>query len=121
MNKPTRVLIYQWSIIALGLLICVVSISRLQLSEIDLRFLVLTAITIIVGARITIQIPRVKGHISVSDTFVFLAILLFSREAATLLAAAEGLCSSVRFSKKVTTILFNMCVMACSTFLAAVA
>jgi diguanylate cyclase (GGDEF)-like protein/PAS domain S-box-containing protein len=118
MNTPTRVRIYQWTIIALGLLICLVSISRLRLSEIDLRFLLLTAITVIVGARITIQIPRVRGLVSVSDTFVFLAILLFSREAATLLAAAEGLSSSVRFSKKTVTILFNMCVMACSTFLA---
>lgn len=119
MDTPTRVRIYQWSIIALGVLICLVSISRLHVSEIDLRFLFLTAITVIVGARITIQIPRVRGLVSVSDTFVFLAILLFSREAATLLAAAEGLSSSVRFSKKITTILFNMCVMACSTFLAA--
>jgi diguanylate cyclase (GGDEF)-like protein/PAS domain S-box-containing protein len=118
MNTTTRVRIYQWSVIALGLLICLVSLSRLRLSEIDLRFLLLCAITVIVGARITIQIPRVKGLVSVSDTFVFLAVLLFSREAATLLAAAEGLCSSARFSKKTTTVLFNMCVMACSTFLA---
>lgn len=118
MNTTTRVRIYQWSVIVLGLLVCLVAILRLHPSEIDLRFLLLTAITVIVGARITIQIPRVKGLISVSDTFVFLAILLFSREAAILLAAAEGLSSSVRFSKKITTILFNMCVMACSTFLA---
>ena len=119
MNTSTRVRTYQWSIIALGLLICIVCISRLDVPEIDLRFLLLTAITVIIGARITIQIPRVKGLVSVSDTFVFLAVLLFSREAATLLAAAEGLSSSVRFSKKTTTILFNCCVMACSTFLAA--
>lgn len=119
MNKQPRVRIYQWSIIAFGLLLCLSSITRLDPSEIDLRFLLLTAIAVIVGARITVQIPRVKGLISVSDTFVFLAILLFSREAAILLAAAEGLCSSVRFSKRVTTILFNMSVMACSTFLAA--
>jgi diguanylate cyclase (GGDEF)-like protein/PAS domain S-box-containing protein len=119
MNTPTKIRIYQWSVITLGLLICLLSISRLHLSEIDLRFLLLVAIAVIVTARITIQIPRVKGLISVSDTVVFLAILLFSREAATLLAAAEGLSSSVRFSKKTTTILFNMCVMGCSTFLAA--
>ncbi len=118
MNTSTRVRIYQWSIIAIGLLICLVSVSRLDGSRIDLRFLLLTVMTVIVGARITIQIPRVKGLISVSDTFVFLAILLFSREAAILLAAAEGLCSSVRFSKKATTILFNTGVMACSTFFA---
>lgn len=119
MNQPTRLRIYQWSIIAIGLLICLISIARLPLSEIDLRFLLLVAVAVIVTARITIQIPRVKGLISVSDTIVFLAILLFSREAATLLAAAEGLSSSLRFSKKVNTILFNMCTMACSTFLAA--
>ncbi len=118
MNTSTRARIYQWSIIALGLLICLVSVSRLDGSGIDLRFLLLTAVTVIVGARITIQIPRVKGLISVSDTFVFLAILLFGRESAILLAAAEGLCSSVRFSKKATTILFNTGVMACSTFFA---
>ncbi|HXL82400.1 MAG TPA: EAL domain-containing protein [Pyrinomonadaceae bacterium] len=118
MNTPNKFRVYQWSVIAVGLVICLVSIFRLQPSEIDLRFLLLVAIAVIVTARITIQIPRVKGLISVSDTFVFLAILLFSREAATLLAAAEGLCSSVRFSKKTTTILFNMCVMACSTFFA---
>jgi diguanylate cyclase (GGDEF)-like protein/PAS domain S-box-containing protein len=118
MNTPTKARIYQWSMIALGLLICVGAVSRLDVSKIDLRFLLLTAITIIVGARITIQIPRVKGLISVSDTFIFLAVLLFGREVAILLAAAEGLCSSVRFSKKATTMIFNMCVMACSTFLA---
>src|SRR6266550_8523925 len=104
MNTPTKVRFYQRSVIAVGLLICLFSIFRIHLSEIDLRFLLLVAIAVIVTARITIQIPRVKGLISVSDTLVFLAILLFSREAATLLAAAEGLCSSVRFSKKPTTI-----------------
>jgi len=119
MNSSTRFRVYQWAIIGLGLSICLFSIAHLHTSEIDLRYLLLIGIAVIVTARITIPIPRVKGLISVSDTFVFLAILLFSREAATLLAAGEGLCSSVRFSKKLSTIFFNMCVMACSTFLAA--
>ena len=66
-----------------------------------------------------IRIPRVKGLISVSDTFIFLAVLLFDKNAAVLLAAGEGLCSSIRFSKKFTTVVFNAAVMSCATFLAA--
>jgi diguanylate cyclase (GGDEF)-like protein/PAS domain S-box-containing protein len=108
---------YQWSIIAIGAAISLFSISRLSFDQFNVRFCILALITIGIGSRITIQIPRVEGHISVSDTFVFLAILLFGGEAAILLAAAEALCSSPRFSKKKITFLFNSAVMACSTFL----
>jgi diguanylate cyclase (GGDEF)-like protein/PAS domain S-box-containing protein len=108
---------YQWSIIAIGAAIAVFSISRLSFDQFNVRFCILALITIGIGSRITIQIPRVEGHISVSDTFVFLAILLFGGEAAILLAAAEALCSSPRFSKKKITFLFNSAVMACSTFI----
>ncbi|HKZ80148.1 MAG TPA: EAL domain-containing protein [Pyrinomonadaceae bacterium] len=109
---------YQWTVILVGSLICVLSLQGIIIARIDLRFLFLTFATLAIGSRITIPIPRVKGLISVSDTFIFLAILLFGREAAVLLAASEGLCSSVRFSRKPVTILFNSAVMACSTWLA---
>jgi diguanylate cyclase (GGDEF)-like protein/PAS domain S-box-containing protein len=70
---------------------------------------------LLVGSRITIEIPRAKGHISVSDTFIFLTLLLFGGQAAVLLAALEAVTSSRRFSKKPTVALFNAGVMACST------
>ena len=108
---------YQWSIIALGAAIVLFSTYRLPFERLDLRFLILSLITIGVGSRITIQIPRIEGHISVSDTFVFLAIMLFGGEPAILLASAEAFCSSPRFSKKKITFLFNAAVMACSTFI----
>ena len=84
----------------------------------DIRFLVIAILTLVVGSRINIRIPRVKGFISVSDTFIFLVILLFGKEAGALLAAGEALCSSLRFSKNKTTILFNTAVMGSSTFVA---
>ena len=117
MGKQRYAPTYQWSIIAIGAAISLFSISRLSFDQFNVRFCILALITIGIGSRITIQIPRVEGHISVSDTFVFLAILLFGGEAAILLAAAEALCSSPRFSKKKITFLFNSAVMACSTFL----
>jgi len=115
-QKSTKA--YQWAVILLGGLVCLLSFKGIIVTKIDLRFLFLTLATLAIGSRITIPIPGVRGLISVSDTFIFLAILLFGREAAVLLAAAEGLCSSIRFSRKSITILFNSSVMACSTWLA---
>src|SRR5436190_20893018 len=105
MNSPTKHRVYEWLIIALGLVVCFISIFYLNVSEIDGRFLLLTAVTIIVSAGIRLKIPWVKEPVSVSDTFIFLAVPMFSREAAILLGAAEGLCSSVRTSKKALTLL----------------
>ncbi|MBD0326301.1 MAG: hypothetical protein ICV68_07715, partial [Pyrinomonadaceae bacterium] len=107
---------YQKSVIALGVLVTALSGLLLPVAQLGLGFFILALFTIAVASRITIQIPRVSGHISVSDTFIFLTILLFGCEAAVLLAAVEGFCSSLRFSKKWLTILFNAAVMALSTF-----
>ena len=90
---------------------------HLPLHRLDVRFLLLALATVCIGSRLSIQIPRVKAHISVSDTFIFLTLLLFGGEAAILLATVEALCSSVRISTKAQVHFFNAGVMACSTFL----
>ena len=90
---------------------------HLPLHQLDVRFLLLALATICIGSRLSIQIPRVKAHISVSDTFIFLTLLMFGGEAAILLATVEALCSSVRISTRTQVHLFNVSVMACSTFL----
>jgi diguanylate cyclase (GGDEF)-like protein/PAS domain S-box-containing protein len=108
---------YLWSIVAVGAVAAVFSAKHLPLERIDVRFLFLAVATVMIGPRLSIQIPRVKAHISVSDTFVFLSLLLFGGEAAVLLATAEALCSSLRISHKTQTHLFNAGVMACATSL----
>jgi diguanylate cyclase (GGDEF)-like protein/PAS domain S-box-containing protein len=106
-----------WAIIVLGAATLIFSGVNVTAKQIDIRFLFLSLITICIGSRITIEIPRVKGHISVSDTFIFLSILFFGGEVAILLAATEALCSSFRFSKLRLTIAFNAATAACSTFM----
>lgn len=118
MNSPNKHRAYEWLIIALGLVVCFVSILHLNVSGIDGRFLLLTAVTVVVSTGIRLKIPGVKDPVPVSETFIFLAVLMFSLEGAILLGAAAGLCSALRSSKKALTILFNMAAMACSTFLA---
>lgn len=92
---------------------------RLPFSQLDSRFAALALITVLIGSRITIKIPGARGQISVSDTFIFLAILMVGIEGAVVLAAAEALSSSVRFTKKAKVVFFNVGVMALSTFLTA--
>jgi signal transduction histidine kinase/ActR/RegA family two-component response regulator len=108
---------YMWLIISFGAVASVFSAFNLSLATLDLRFLLLAGITLGLGSRLSIRIPRLSSHISVSDTLIFLTMLLYGGEVAILLAAAEAFCSSLRFSKKALTIMFNPAVMACSTFL----
>lgn len=94
----------------------VFSTLHLTSHQVNVQFLLLALVTIVVGSRLSIPIPRVKAHISVSDTFIFLSILLFGGEAAILLATAEAICGSTRIGTKLRTHLFNASVMACATF-----
>lgn len=95
------------------------SLYRFDPHTSDLRFLVLTLVTVFISSRIGIKIPQANTNITVSDTFLFITMLLYGGEAAVLLAVAEGACSSSRVGKKAITILFNAAVMACSTFCSA--
>jgi diguanylate cyclase (GGDEF)-like protein/PAS domain S-box-containing protein len=108
---------YVWFVVIVGAAALVFSIRHFPVTQIDIRFLVLALATVLVGPRLSIQIPRVKAHISVSDTFIFLTLLMFGGEAAIILATAEAICASVRISKQIRTHLFNAGATVCSTFL----
>jgi signal transduction histidine kinase/CheY-like chemotaxis protein len=106
-----------WSIAALGAVVLLISLRWLHVAQLDLAFLFLALMTVAVSSSVAVRIPYVTGRITVTDTLIFLTMLLYGGEPAVLLAAADGLCSSLRISRKPRTILFNMGVMACSTFL----
>ena len=106
------------AVIAIGFVCLAVTATRLHLEMIfSVHFWFLAAFTIGLGSRVTVQIPRFKSHISVSDTFIFLAILLFNGELAIFLAAIEAFCSAWRFCNQKITVFFNAGAMALSTFL----
>jgi signal transduction histidine kinase len=115
MNKQQFTRPFMWLIVATGFVAILFSAYRLPLARLDVKFLLL-ALMVLVCSRIAVPIPRVSGRITVSDTLIFLTMLLYGGEAAILLAAVEGLCSSVWISKKTITFIFNSAVMACSTF-----
>ncbi len=116
-NKQRMSQPYLWTVIVLGAVASVFTITRLHTSDMGLRFLLIGAVTLAFGSRVYVKIPRVRGQISVSDTFIFLAMLLFGGEAAIVLAAADAFCSSLRITKKKTVMAFNAGVYICSTSL----
>jgi len=102
---------------AAGAAALIFSLRAFPLTHITPPFLLLALATVLVGPRLSIPIPHVRAHISVSDTFIFLALLLFGGEAAIVLATAEAVFSSLRISKKVRIWVFNAGATACSTFI----
>ena len=117
MKRLNKNQFYLWLVVAAGASVVGYTVWHLPLLRLDVRFLLLALATICIGSRLSIQIPRVNAHISVSDTFIFLTLLMFGGEAAILLATVEALCSSVRISTRTRVHLFNVSVMGCSTFL----
>jgi signal transduction histidine kinase/ActR/RegA family two-component response regulator len=106
-----------WLFVALGGAVCLYSSFNLPIQKLDTRFLLLALVTITLSSHICVQIPGITSKISVSDTFIFLTLLLYDGESAILLSAAEALFTTVRFSRKPRTLLFNTANMACATFL----
>jgi diguanylate cyclase (GGDEF)-like protein/PAS domain S-box-containing protein len=107
---------YMWLVVACGASVAAYSAYALSPAVLDLRLLLLTLVTVVIGARIAIQIPRISGQITVADTVIFLTLLVYGGEPAILLAALEGACSSLRISRKPITILFNSAMLAVSMF-----
>jgi len=91
---------FLYTLVAAGVAVVLFSIRRLPIADLDWRFLVLAITTATVASRLTIRIPRVKGEVTVGDTLIFLAILLYDGEAAILLAAADALGSSLRVQQE---------------------
>ncbi len=103
-------------VIGVGVCVLTPAVGMLPAERLDLRFLLLALATVAVSSRVAVRIPQTAGRITVADTFILLALLLYGGEAAALLAAAEGCCSSLRISRKALTVLFNGAVMGCSTY-----
>src|SRR5262249_23335145 len=112
--------LYRRIIVVFGVAALVYAVRVFPTSRIDMRFLLLTVITILVSSRVSVRIPRINANVTVSDTFIFLMMLLYGGQAGMLLSATEGLFAGIRISKRPLTVMFNSAMMVCSTFFMAV-
>ncbi len=103
------------AVIVVGLACVCIAGWAADYSRLDGYLVLLAAFTVAIGPRSTIRIPRFKSHISVSDTFIFLTLLLYGGEFAVILAAVEAATSAWRFCNRKVTVFFNAATLAIST------
>ncbi|HEY6217991.1 MAG TPA: EAL domain-containing protein [Pyrinomonadaceae bacterium] len=108
--------VYMWSIVGVGTALVLYSAVTLPAGIVDGYFLLLTLITAVIGSHIAIRIPRINVNITVEDTFVFIALLLYGSQAAVILGALTGICCALRISRKVRTVAFGSGALACAVF-----
>jgi signal transduction histidine kinase/CheY-like chemotaxis protein len=114
MNRQRFATPFMWLTVAVGTIVCAYSAYYLPTGRLDLLFLLLAVATVITS-HITVPLPGVNGRITVSETFIFLTILLYGGEAAIILAAIDGFCSSRLISRKPVTLAYNAAQLAVST------
>src|SRR5215204_5922057 len=111
---------YVLFVVALAVVALVLCLSTMSFAHLNLSFFLLAAVTVFLSARVEIQIPHSDGgHITVSDTFIFVTMMLYGGGPATLLAAAESAYSAYRFNGKLKIVAFNSAQMLTSTFITA--
>ncbi|HKP81880.1 MAG TPA: EAL domain-containing protein [Pyrinomonadaceae bacterium] len=117
--RPQLTGVYMWSVIAAGAATVLHSAVTLPAGIVDGYFLLLTLITAVIGSHIAIRIPRINVNITVDDTFVFIALLIYGSEAAIIIGALAGVCSALRISRKVRTVAYGGGALAFSVFITA--
>lgn len=108
---------YMWLITAAGSMVVAYAAYTFPYRLLDFRFLLLLLLTIVISSRVAIKVPRANTTITVADSFVFLTLLLYGPAAAVVVAAADGVSSGLRLSKRTLTVLFNAGAMACAIFI----
>jgi len=98
---------FLWIVTAAGSLAFLYSCSQIEFKQFDTGFLILMAMTLVLSSQISLPIPRFSSQISVSDTFVFLLLLLYGGPAAVTVGAVEACLSSLRFAKRPRIVAFN--------------
>lgn len=93
------------------------SILRSSIPQFGAPFVLLVLVTFLTSSHFSIPMPRGRGHLSVVNSFVLLAILLFGGDAAVPLAAAAAFALSISLGRDKTVICFDTAVSALSAML----
>jgi putative nucleotidyltransferase with HDIG domain len=113
--------LYVASVIACGALVVGNSLVELWNSPVNVRWFVLAALTLLSGS-FTIRIPTIPALLSVSETFVFAAVLLHGPAAATAIVVLDTLIISLWLRTRFRSgarVLFNVAAPSLAIWIAA--
>src|SRR5262249_23217561 len=83
----------------------------------DLQWVWLAVVTILVVSRLEIHIPKTSGTIRLSDTFVFISLVLYGIAPSTVLAGLTAAVSSFQSRERKRIVAFNAAIMSLSIYL----
>src|SRR3954467_208689 len=113
--------LYLGAVIVAGLLVVLHSLYSLSRSPVGPEWFVWAGLTLLSGS-FTIKVPGIPARLSVSETFVFAAVLMFGPAAATMVVALDSLIISLwahRASRRAVRVLFNLSAPTVSVWIAA--
>lgn len=93
---------YIAAVVVAGLFVVLESLYSISRSPVDPNWLVLAVLTLLSGS-FTVRIPGLPAKLSVSETFVFAAVLLFGPPAATMIVVLDTLVISFWLSRGAST------------------
>src|SRR6476660_5466998 len=102
--------IYVATVVCAGLIVVGASLYTLHFAPVSYHWTLLAGLTLLSGS-FTIRIPTISARLSVSETFVFAAVLMFGPAAATMIVVLDSLIISLwlrRHSQTASRVLFNM-------------
>jgi len=113
--------VYIAIVIATGTVAVGVSLRDLWVNPLSSQWLILAGLTFLTGS-FSIKLPSVSARISVSEAFVFAAVLLFGPSASTVIVTFDAIILSSWSSSKSSSRLrpvFNVCAAAAAIWIAA--
>ena len=103
---------------AVGLIVFVYSGCVLAFRPINFEWILLGVVTILMVSRVDIGIPKARSAVTLSDTFIFMSVLLYGTHASVILAGLDAAACALQFRERRRVILFNAAAMSLSIFAA---
>jgi diguanylate cyclase (GGDEF)-like protein/putative nucleotidyltransferase with HDIG domain len=101
-----------------GLLVFAYSVFELAQGSVSFEWVLLSLVTVILVSRVDIGIPRATSTVTLSDTFIFISVLLYGTHASVVLAGIDAAFCTLHLKNRLKIIWFNSGVMSLSIFIA---
>jgi putative nucleotidyltransferase with HDIG domain len=102
----SRVRVYVWCVITLAALAVADAVRAVTINFPGPEWLVLAALTIVSGTA-TVRLPNVRAEISISETFVFSAVLIFGPGAGVLTVLLDAAIINLKMASKRRALRFD--------------
>ncbi|MGH9822583.1 MAG: diguanylate cyclase [Blastocatellia bacterium] len=99
-----------------GVLALLYSIYRIYREPVRADYMLVLVVLVLIASGAEVRIPGVRSKITLTDTFIYVGILILGPWGATILGSIDGVARSHRVAKRVGTLGINMAAMNLAVF-----